>query len=963
MGKRLVLSLILSGIVGLAVAQTPSPSLRKRLDAFFASYHPRHDMSARNYRMTDCRIDDTGKTMTLTIDNNFANIDLTEEIVDDFYKKIRKALPRTYRNYQLKAYACSLPIEQLIPHTPSDDPMLPRLWGDIEYVGKPWVSNISRPSTPTHGLQNRHLVVWASHGRYYNTDKGQWKWQRPNLFGTTEDLYTQTLVVPYLIPMLENAGAIVYTPRERDWQKEELIIDNDDRVRLPYYIEVNLSKEWTTTAQPGFAQHAEPYCDGENPFLQGTARQVKTSRGKYGSEVSYQPHFKKAGRYAVYVSYQTLPNSVDDALYRVYHQGIVTEFRVNQTMGGSTWVYLGTFDFDAGYNEFNRVSVSNLSAHRGVVTTDAVRFGGGMGNIERGGTVSGLPRALEGARYFAQWAGAPYDVYGGRAGQDDYSDDINTRSHMTNWLGGGSVYMPSLQGGGVPFELSLAVHSDAGFAQDSTSLLGSLAICTTDFNNGKLNAGISRMASCILADSLLTGLCRDISHQYTSWPRRGLWDKNYSETRLPEVPAVILETLSHQNFPDMRYGQDPNFKFTFARSVYKSLLRYEAAQHGYPYVVQPLPPSGFRTELSHGNRLTLKWDATTDLQEPTATPSAYMIYMATGTGGFDNGTRVEDNTHTVELQPNKLYRLKVTAVNRGGESFPTEVLSAVFHPDAVGTILIVNGFHRLSSPAIKNDSTGIGFDFDHDFGLTYGATAGWNGKQQCFDRAGTGQEGEGALGYGGDEWAGMFLAGNDFNYTADHARAMLSAMRYNVVSCSSQAIERHRIDLSRYAMVDLLLGNECDDGHSLVPYKTFSPQMQHLLATYVTKGGRLLVSGSYVGTDMQSAAEQAFLAKVLKVRYGGVNQADSIERVTGMGTSFDIYRQINEEHYAAASADVLQPISTAFSVMQYPDRRSAAVAYRGADYRCMTLGFPLECIKKEGSKAALMRGIIDFLLQ
>ena len=49
-------------------------------------------MSARNYRMTDCRIDDTGKTMTLTIDNNFANIDLTEDIVDDFYKKIRKAI-------------------------------------------------------------------------------------------------------------------------------------------------------------------------------------------------------------------------------------------------------------------------------------------------------------------------------------------------------------------------------------------------------------------------------------------------------------------------------------------------------------------------------------------------------------------------------------------------------------------------------------------------------------------------------------------------------------------------------------------------------------------------------------------------------------------------------------------------------------------------------------------------------
>ena len=57
------------------------------------------------------------------------------------------------------------------------------------------------------------------------------KWQRPAMFGTTEDLFTQTIVVPYLIPMLEKAGANVFTPRERDWQTNEIIIDNDDAVK------------------------------------------------------------------------------------------------------------------------------------------------------------------------------------------------------------------------------------------------------------------------------------------------------------------------------------------------------------------------------------------------------------------------------------------------------------------------------------------------------------------------------------------------------------------------------------------------------------------------------------------------------------------------------------------------------------------------------------------------------------
>ena len=77
-------------------------------------------------------------------------------------------------------------------------------WGKTDYEDAPWVKNVSRPNEITEGLQNRHLSVWSSHGRYYDAKKGGWRWQRPILFGTTEDLYTQTIVLPYLIPMLEN---------------------------------------------------------------------------------------------------------------------------------------------------------------------------------------------------------------------------------------------------------------------------------------------------------------------------------------------------------------------------------------------------------------------------------------------------------------------------------------------------------------------------------------------------------------------------------------------------------------------------------------------------------------------------------------------------------------------------------------------------------------------------------------
>ena len=837
----------------------------------------------------------------------------------------------------------------------------PRFWGDIDYDGRPWVKNISEPIKITHGLQNRHLSVWASHGCYYDQQRGQWRWQRPKLFATTEDLFTQTIVVPYLIPMLENAGAVVFTPRERDWQKEEIIVDNDGSKRN--YIEVTSKAKWKTTPVPGFMQHEGWYQDRENPFEAGSARMVKTtsSKSRY-SLATYQPDFRKAGRYAVYVSYQTLPNSVDDVLYTVWHRGERTEFLVNQQMGGSTWVYLGTFDFDAGYSEFNRVTVSNQSDHSGVVTTDAVRFGGGMGNIQRFGAVSNMPRALEGARYYAQWAGMPYAVYSSKEGADDYADDINVRSLMTNLLGGGSCYMPNSEGRRVPIELSLAVHSDAGYNQDGSSVYGSLSICTTNFNDGLLNAGISRQASHTLAEQLLNNELTDLRYKYGRWAIRDLYDRNYSETRLPGVPSAILETMSHQSFPDMRYGQDPNFRFTLARSIYKTLLRYVNAQHGKSFTVAPLTPDNFCIEFVRNNEVRLSWNAVNDPQEPTAKPTGYILYTAIGDADFDNGTYIRSkDSHFVELEPDLLYHFKVVAVNHGGKSFPTEVLSARYTPKAAGTVMIVNGFHRLSSPAIRENGLHQGFDLDEDPGITYGPTLGWVGRQINFDRTQMGNE-NGGLGDSSDELAGKLIAGNDFNYVMTHAKAVSEAGAYNIVSCASEAVSTGRVQLNRYPVVDLLLGLERNDGHSLNLYKTFDPSMQKALTGYTRQGGRLLVSGAYTVSDMMTDQEQQFMARVLHCQYGGISQAPTNE-VNGLGTTMYFYKNLNEDHYAATSTDILHPINAAFTAMQYADGYGAATAYKGSDCSVFVMGFPFECIKTHQKRSSIMQGILNYLIK
>lgn len=960
MYRRITLCLLFLATLSLS-AQTArdEAKLVEKLNSYFAKYKPKGTRLTQAPRMVGYQLDHQKKTLVITADEFFACQEFTPEITANIYKKIKGEIPKVYRDYQLMVMTNGMTIDELIPNRLSQNADKSRLWGDIDYDGEPWVKNISSPVKVTHGLQNRHISLWASHGRFYDQARGYWRWQRPNLFATTEDLYTQTIVVPYLIPMLEKAGAIVFTPRERDWQKQEIIVDNDGS--KANYIEVTKGDKWQTSKQPGFAFHTGTYTDGENPFVAGSARMVKTtsSKSRY-SLATYQPYFQKAGRYAVYVSYQTLENSIPDALYTVWHKGERTQFHVNQQMGGGTWVYLGTFDFDAGYSEFNRVTVSNQSSEKGIVTTDAIRFGGGMGNIERDGLTSQLPRALEGARYWSQWAGMPYTVYSSKGGTNDYADDINVRSLTTNRLGGGSCYMPTIEGLKVPIELSLAFHSDAGYAKDGEGLIGSLSICTTNHHEGKLNAGISRMASRDLADALLSNETLDLKHKYGQWNRRELFDRNYSETRLPEVPSAILEMLSHQNFPDMRYGQDPNFRFTLARSIYKTILRYVNDQHGRPFVVTPLAPDHFRVELKKGVAC-LSWDAVNDLQEPTAKPTGYVVYTAIGDADFDNGTYVRGKTeHEVELEPGLLYHFKVAAVNRGGESFTTEVLSACSMPNANKTVMIVNGFHRVSSPAIRNTPAEQGFDLDEDPGVTYGPTLGWSGRQINFDRKQMGVE-DGGLGNSGEELTGMLIAGNDFNYVMTHAKAIASAKQYNIVSCSSEVVEMGKVNLIGYDAVDLLLGLERHDGHSLKAYKTFTTHMQDALKRYTTHGGALLVSGAYVGTDMTQDADRQFLQNVLKSTWGGRSQTKD-NKVKGLGTEMTYWKALNEEHYAATSADILQPVKPAFTAMQYADGYGAAIAYR-SNCRLFVMGFPFECIEGEHKQASVMRGILNYLLK
>ena len=139
---------------------------------------------------------------------------------------------------------------------------------------------MSRPYLASKGLEGRHIALWQSHGKYYKNNKGSWEWQRPRLFCTTEDLFTQSFVVPYIIPMLENRRCRrLYATRTRPAAQRSYSGQQHSYGKKCIYLEEKSRKgKWKTSPLPGFARKRSVYTDGQNPFRDGTARFAATEK-------------------------------------------------------------------------------------------------------------------------------------------------------------------------------------------------------------------------------------------------------------------------------------------------------------------------------------------------------------------------------------------------------------------------------------------------------------------------------------------------------------------------------------------------------------------------------------------------------------------------------------------------------------------------------------------------------------
>jgi hypothetical protein len=297
---------------------------------------------------------------------------------------------------------------------------------------------------------------------------------------------------------------------------------------------------------------------------------------------------------------------------------------------------------------------------------------------------------------------------------------------------------------------------------------------------------------------------------------------------------------------------------------------------------------------------------------------------------------------------------------------------------------VVNGFDRISAPAdfvapAPGDTQFAGFLDAQDHGVPYIHDISYIGQMREFRRAIPWMDDD-ASGFGDSyaDYETQVIAGNTFDYPSVHGAAILKA-GYAFVSCSDEAVEDGAVSLNDYAIVDLILGKECQTkmgrrGVTPLQFKTFTQPMQQAITAYCGQGGHIFVSGAFVGTDLwdnrlaaSEEADKKFATEVLKYKWR-VGQAAKKGKVKSVASPFPMltgnytyHHELNSDSYVVEAPDAIEPATKeAYTVMRYSESNlSAGVAYQG-DYKTYILGFPFETIRTASERESLMNAILTF---
>ncbi len=755
------------------------------------------------------------------------------------------------------------------------------------------------PSASVKGvgaLAGKVVYLSPGHGFTWEAGLSNWRTQRPTTNSIVEDLVSIETLSQYLMPMLLNAGARVVPVRELDLNTSLVLVDNGEAG----YVEAGGG--FSNSSLMGWGRPTFPMDGATLPFALGTNRLMASSPTATAS-ATYTAAIPRDGYYDVSVSYTAFSARVTDAHYLVRHAGGQTGFRVNQQRHGGTWVQLGRFYFRQGGTAQVVVQNDSTNAAGSNISLDAVKFGGGLGLIDRGGGVSGRPRFEEAARYQAQWAGAPTSVWAPSSNTPtaDRNNDISTRSRFTAWVhepGEDAVYV--------------AWHTNAFNASavgTNTYVYGPGAPPSplADFSGV---AGSDRLALLIHGE-MVNDIKASSGWNKPTWQDRGVNTAYFGELNPGnngETPATLLEVAFHDAAADATQLKEPAFRYLAARAISQGIIKYFAEKAGTAALLPSEPPTHVAAVNQGNGEAVIRWRAPpTDAQGVRGQPATgYRLYSSDDGLAWDNGLDLTTTSARVTV-PTAAKYYRVTATNPGGESFPSSVVGVKAPVNGKPLVLVVNGYDRLDAAIGKTEA----------FATKYNLMPA---LRIFIERMNDGSAAR---------LTGEALDANDVGFdTAD-----------------TDAVTSGDVSQAPYQLLTWFVGRGKQGGASL------TAQEQAVVTGFRARNLPVFFTGDATATP---ALVTAFSATVPGTSGGLlVNGADALMGLSGLalddGTagSFD-----------TGAPPAIAPAGAAVQLASYGSGGSAAIGTPG---QTVMFGFPFETLVGEPTRVEVMRRVLAFL--
>lgn len=757
------------------------------------------------------------------------------------------------------------------------------------------------------------VTVYASAGHGWTAGDTAWYTQRPVLLEMCED-YGNIDQLNYFVHYAFNAGATVVPFRPVGWQPLEIVLDNDDPG-------VTYSGTWSNGDSPKYYENGVT--------LSGVVYKWTSASTTETATASFTPVIPVTDFYPVYCfaiagSNRTLQT------YRVHHSGGVSEVTIDHREVGNGWVWLGNYYLEAGGD--NTVQITNASPLAGAIIADAIRWGDGVGDIVRPGpgSVSGYPRDEEAQRYWAEKelgfnaVGFDSDIWD-IPGYDDGSDNVRTAAKWAR-------EMNQVPAGGVLVDRWKRVHLEFHTNASTGSARGQICLITDLGPTTYQTQYATILSDEVDADLLI--MDDEFEH---AWVDRSAptYTSSYGAICTPangdEFDATIVELAFHDNQQDAELLRDSRVRAAMARACVHGIIRFLNTLPGsqVPLAFAPDTPRTVRALLNPDGTVTLSWQAPLADGARGDPATGYVVYRSANGYGFGDPL-ILGNVLTTTLPAPPLGQtlyLRVAATNAGGESMPSEVLAVRRSAARPETVLIVNGFDRLRRQINPIQTF-----------TQPPAYAGKSIERQIWERS------------------------NSFDYVVPHAEA-LAADDFGFASCANEAVIDGLVTLAGFDAVVWILGTES------VQDVTFSTTEQSRLQTYLNEGGALFVSGADIAYDLINQAHGvSFAQDTLRIGYGG-NSANTFV-VTGAaggclaGIGPIDFDPANGASTEVRSPDVLVLRPDAVACLNYVGGTGgiAGVQYAAGLYNVVTLGFPFEALSDPADRAAVMAGVMAFLL-